>query len=55
MINDDEMTIQVNLSTVFNYINNEDFRNYLFLTTDNATALFILETLTKTIKYMLNE
>ena len=54
-MDEENITIQVNLKSVLNYINTDTFKDYLFSTTDISIALFIMETLNKTITYMLND
>lgn len=52
---EEQVTITVNLQDVLDYINSEDFINYIFNTTDISIGLFITETLKKTIEYMLTD
>lgn len=52
---EEQLEISVNLEDVLNYINSEDFINFIFNTTDIPTGLFIQEVLNKTINYMLTD
>ncbi len=52
---EEDLTIRVDLVSVLRYINTDDFKDYLFSTADISTALFIIDTMNKTIEYMLQD
>ena len=54
-MDEEQVTIQVNLSNVNEYINSDAFKDYLFSTTDISTGVFIIEVLNKTINYMMED
>ena len=55
MNEEQEMTIQVDLNEIKEYINNEDFISYISATSNINIALFIYHILNKTIKYMMED
>lgn len=52
---EEQLEITVNLQNVLEYINSEEFMNYLYNTTDISTGLFIQEVVNKTVQYMLQD
>lgn len=52
---EENLNITVNLQDALEFINSEDFLNYIFNSTDMSIGFFISHVLNKTIEYMLQD